>query len=356
MNKKMKQLLVLLGCFIVIMIAYIGTTIVLKNQEEKEEILQSKEEEANTIAITNMDNVSEVSYNNGSESLSFVKKEDTWYYKEDEAFPLEQSYITDLVETASKLQATRKLENGDTLQDYGLEEPDKTVTLADENGNHLMLNIGNSVNGDYYLYVSGNESVVYTVSSDLLSKIDYSLYDLMKLEEIPTITESNIKEISIVEENSDILLKPVVNQDDTIDNQDDIIDNEENTIETQENTEAITESDDTQSETVNWIKMENGASEDITNSTQITDILNNLSSLAFESCTNYNASKEQLESCGLSSQSRQISIMYNDEETVKTVVLNIGNVDDSGEYYYATMDDSTAIYLIDKEVIAPFFE
>ncbi len=359
MNKKTKNLIILVSLLVVAIGSYVGITIFNENQEEKEASIQSMEEEANRIVITDMDNVVEVSYNNGTDELSFIKNDDTWYYKEDENFPLEQSYVTELANAAGQLNGIRKLENGDALSDYGLDTPSAIIILKDENGNETTLNIGNSVNEDYYLYVTGDESIVYTVSSTLLSKIDYSLYDLVQLEEIPTISASTVESISIVEDSKDIELKKTIEVVPVATSEEESLEDTQTTDGSTEDVETNTEETSTEAETTEqtvWTKIENGVSEDVTDSTFISNITSNLSSLAFDSCINYKGTIEQLEAFGLNSLSKEIRITYMNEEVEESLVLHIGNVDDSGEYYYATMNDSTAINFIDKDIIDVFFD
>ena len=64
-----------------------------------------------------------------------MKRNGTWFYEKNSEFPVEQSYLTSMASQFQKIEAVRKLKNGDSLEDYGLEHPAYTIRVKDKKGN-----------------------------------------------------------------------------------------------------------------------------------------------------------------------------------------------------------------------------
>ena len=130
------------------------------------------------------------------EKSSLVKEDGTWYDKDDKDFPLAQSYPEQMEKTLGKLEAERKLENGDSLEAYGLKEPEYTVVLTDQDGNETTLYFGN-VTGDSYYLTLNEKKEIYTVSTGVIEDFQYSMEDMAQLDTFPTIGSGNLKKVVI---------------------------------------------------------------------------------------------------------------------------------------------------------------
>lgn len=97
----------------------------------------------------------------GNGEIQLVKEDGTWYDKDDKDFPLAQSYPEQMEKTLGKLEAERKLENGDSLEAYGLKEPEYTVVLTDQDGNETTLYFGNVTGDSYYLTLNEKKRDLY---------------------------------------------------------------------------------------------------------------------------------------------------------------------------------------------------
>lgn len=135
--KNKKAVPILIAVLAVLLVVYFGLQSWNKKQEEEEESGES-------ILVTELDadTITAVSYNVGNGELAFEKQDDTWYYAEDKDFPLDQSYLQNIVDGMCAITADRKLEDGDALADYGLEEPAYTVQLTDSEGNTTQIGFG----------------------------------------------------------------------------------------------------------------------------------------------------------------------------------------------------------------------
>ena len=163
MKKKRNPLLILLLVLAVLLVVYAGVVVIGKNQEKSKQ----KEEEAKKIYVTDLGKLSEIQFDVGNGEIQLVKEDGTWYDKDDKDFPLAQSYPEQMEKTLGKLEAERKLENGDSLEAYGLKEPEYTVVLTDQDGNETTLYFGN-VTGDSYYLTLNEKKEIYTVSTGVI--------------------------------------------------------------------------------------------------------------------------------------------------------------------------------------------
>lgn len=343
MSKK-KNLIVLLVVFVALAGIYLGVATYSDYAAQKKEEKEQAESEENRIWITDLDEVKEISYDNGTANLSFIKEDGEWKYKDAEDFPLVQSYLTALEETVSHLEASRKLEGGDELEAYGLSEPQASVTVTDAEGNETTLEIGDSVDSEYYLAVKGEE-IPYTVGSSLYSEIQYDLYDMIEMEEFPDLSEETILSVEVKNEDGSYVLEKTEAATPA----------DATNGDAEEETESETESE--AETTYEWYLEENGKRSKVVNESLCNTLLNDLYSLSFQSCDNYKGSEEELEEAGLNEETTSFTVRYQDEdgEEAEFTVI-VGNKkeaeeDESSSEYYARMSDSEAINTLSETVV-----
>lgn len=374
MKRKNIKLFGLLGLLVVLCFGYTGILLYKQNQEEKKEA----QEEANKIYLTNTEGIKKISYNNRMEELSFIKKEETWYYEADETFPLNQSYLIELEEHLKKYEAERSLENGDTMEAYGLEEPSTIVTITDINDVETTIYFGNGTEEGYYACLENKEKA-YVVDSTLYSDLQNGLYDMIVLETFPTLTEENLIEIQRTTEDSiRIYTKKENNIEKEKDNLGDnskqqLKDNskeqsednsekqatdkvetdnelEDKELDNAELEDTTLENTQFEEKTYTWKVQENGIEEELEETFSDT-ILSGVMGLVNTSCVNYKVSAEELDSYGLTSPSLTIRVVYNEEEKEEEFTLYIGDIEESGSYYYTKIEGSNAVYFMSSELI-----
>ena len=288
--RQKKTLIILILVFAGLLALYAG----LRMYQKKQSVQKSS---ADKLIIKNMSDLTSISYNNG-QNLSFVKRNGTWFYEKDSEFPVEQSYLTSMASQFQKIEAVRKLKNGDSLKDYGLEQPAYTIRVKDKKGTQTTYYIGNTSGDNYYLTLD-DKSTVYTVSADLLSGLSYSLNDMMQTDTFPTLSSGNLKKVVIT----------------------------------------------------------NGSRKKTYTSKSKNDmdsIAGGLGVFTFGDCQNYSAEDKDLAKYGLDSDSRvTVDITYKDTETKKSksLTLYIGSKDKSGENYYVKLKDSKMVYLSDADIV-----
>ena len=117
------------------------------------------------------------------ETLSFLCDGGQWSYADDAAFPLDSSYLEDMVKALGDVTASKSISEPEDLAQYGLEEPTCTVTVS--TGEDRELRIGDATSLDGLRYCSTGDGNVYLVDSALLDAFSYGLSDLVQMETIP---------------------------------------------------------------------------------------------------------------------------------------------------------------------------
>lgn len=298
--KKKKSIYVLLGALVVLLAVYFGLQAYNKGQQDK----KTKKAEAEKIQITDVDtdDVNGLSYTNGSAVMDFTKNDGTWHVKDDQDFPLSQSSIETMITSAGKLTAVRKLSDADELSDYGLDQPEYTITLTDENGSKTELLVGNAAGEDYYVKAEG-EDTIYTIDSALVQGLVFSKDDLLQMETFPVISTSAIEKVVITQNGTDTTYKS--------DNKDD-----EDAVDT---------------------------------------IGGGLGAVSFKKCVDYSLTDEKLSQYGLDEASRtKVAVTYKDSSKKKqTAVFYIGKTttEDNAAYNYVQLDGSKMVNLVAESTI-----
>ncbi len=344
MKKKNTTLMILVVLLVVLCAGYVGIVKYKEAQDQKQQEASEAEEEANKIVLNQMDDIVALSFNTTDGQLSFHAHDDVWHYDGDEAFPLNTSKINLILNNLNPLEATRKLEEKEDLSNYGLTEPSKTVTITDAAGNQKVLNIGsmNEYSGDYYASIAGDDNV-YTIGTALVNSLDVTLNDLLQLDTIPYLTESDITQIEYKTATESVVYKKEERVKETEETQQETDSSEVESTSTSEETTSEPEM-----ETV-WTETRNGTTVDLSDSTKITDAISSISQLSINSCEAYNVSTEQFASYGLDeANSKDIIITYNDAtsetQEQKTFTLHIGNLSaQETSYYCIRVDESTQV-------------
>ena len=295
MIKKNKGLFILIGILVVLLAAYFGLQAWNKSQEEKAE----QEDVAAVVHVTETDaeDIVSMHFDVGNGEMEFVKEDGTWYYTADRDFPLTQSYPEDMAAAMGSVTADRELEDGDDLADYGLEEPVYTLSYSDADGSTTELYFGN-MTGDYYYVTVGDTGKVYTVASTVIDSFNYTLDDIARLDEYPSIGSGN-------------LVKEVITQNG-------------------ETTTYDSENEDQQED--------------------VTAVAGGLGAVTLSEAADYSVADEDLAGYGLDEAARiTVEATYTEDEEEKVLTLYIGNEDGNGNRY-VMMNDSRIVYLISDEI------
>lgn len=243
-----------------------------------------------------------------SEEIGFEKDGDGWVYTEDPAFPLDETYISNMLDTLSEITASKTIEAVEDWDQYTLEVPICQITLtADGTAYTLKLGEETSLGGERYLSIGDGNA--YLVDTNILNPFSYGLYDLLELETIPDM--SNITGLTL----------------------DSAAQNYRITYE--ENNGA------TYSDEYHWFM--DGKVLD----TELTDaLLSTVTALSWRDCADFNA--QDLSAYGLDSPTATVTVQYvdagEDSSAAASFILEIG--DETGDLRYARIAGSNMVYKI----------
>ena len=151
---------------------------------------QQVSEESGTFDLTAKlaDDLTGLSWTAGDTAFDLVYDGSVWQLADDPAFPLDQDKTQTMADDLLALTATRKIEDVTSPADYGLAEPAFTVTAGWKDGTETTYAMGDETPfGDgYYLQLSGQDAVIYTIADDLSDTFDTTMNALAVLETIPT--------------------------------------------------------------------------------------------------------------------------------------------------------------------------
>ena len=174
--KRSRRLVILLGLLLAACAATFG---VIRYEEHKEVIRNS---DAIVLEIDS-DAVQTLSWEYGAETLAF-HKEDTWLYDGDAAFPVDEEKIQERLELFRAFGVSFIIEDVEDYGQYGLDKPICTICLstADETWEILL---GNYSGLESQRYVSGGAGSVYLGQNDPLDYFDAGLRDMIDHDETP---------------------------------------------------------------------------------------------------------------------------------------------------------------------------
>jgi len=303
--KRSKKMIVLVA---VLVVACIATFALTQYEEKQEEI---KNSDAIILEIP-ADTADALSWEFTEDGLAFHKGEDGWLYDDDEAFPVSEDKINDILANFEAFGAAFIIENVEDYSQYGLDEPEGTIHLtAGEQSYDIKMGAFSKM--DEQRYVDIGDGNVYLVSNDPMDFLETALSSMIEHDDTPGF--ENVVDITFSgSENYTIVMTE--DSPDTY-NPDDI-------YFAQLNGEALPlDTDD------------------------ITDYLNTITTLDLLEYVTYNASEEELASYGLDDPELTVTVNYtstgeDDGEVSDTCVIHIGrNVEELAAYEAAKEADET---------------
>ena len=187
MEKQSKHLLILLLVLVVLAAAVLG----LRHYNNTAQNETEEEETGEVIVDVSEDDVVRLTYDYEGVSYAFEKEDDTWYYADDHSISITQYKITNMIAKVAPLTAQQVIENVTNMTQYGLEDPERTISFETEGASYIFA-VGdyNSVSGVYYI-CKPSENTVYAVSSSVVSIFDKSLEDVTEETEEESTEESS---------------------------------------------------------------------------------------------------------------------------------------------------------------------
>ena len=115
---------------------------------------------------------------------------ETWYYTDNHSLNLNQERIKAMILKVAPLKADQVIENVTDMSQYGLADPERTIQYETADRS-VIINVGNlnSMTSQYYVAFP-SEMKVYVVATNVVTGFNYTLEDLVEVEETAEETES----------------------------------------------------------------------------------------------------------------------------------------------------------------------
>lgn len=283
--KRFKKICILLG---ILAVTCTATFVVTQVEEHKENIKNSDE----IILEIPSSTVASLSWENETETLAFHKDE-KWLYDEDEAFPVDEEKINELLSTFEAFGVAFVIEEVEDYGQYGLDTPVCTIDLTTEEQSYTI-KLGDYSKMDSKRYVSVGDGNVYLAANDPLEQFDAVLSEMLAYDEIPsfdrvsgiTFSGAEAYEITYEEDSTDTYCAEDV-----------------------------------------YFTQQEGTNLPL-DTANVEAYLSNISYLGLTDYVSYNASEEELADYGLDSPELTVAVSYTEEdeqgeETEHTWVLNV---------------------------------
>lgn len=306
--KKQQRLALLLG----VLIAVSALTFAVMKREEHKEIIK------NTPAtVLEMKDIDSVSWDYDGSSYAFRKENSGWVYEADEAFPVDEEKMADLLEQFASMGAAFTIEEVEDYGQYGLTDPVCTITLTQGNRT-AEIRLGDYSQMDSQRYASLGDGNVYLLSHDPLEEFDTDLSGLIRQDK--TIPDSvTVENIAVSGGDSYSRDENGVSLDD-----DDV-----------------------------YFRDSDGAALD---TDRVDAYVRKLQILELTDYVTYNASEQELKDCYLDTPAKTITVTYTPDEEdaqAQTFTLHLGKEPDKGEdepgQAYARVGDSPILYRMDSD-------
>ena len=120
------------------------------------------------LADGTLEELKGVSLTTDDQTWEFTRKDGVWE-TEGNTGQVDQAAVQGLAEKLVSLQANRKIENIDSLEEYGLDDPEITVTAEWQGGGSTAYSMGEETpfKDGYYLLMSTQSDTVYTIAVPL---------------------------------------------------------------------------------------------------------------------------------------------------------------------------------------------
>ena len=189
MRKQQKQFIIL--C--VVLIAFIAIFLGLKEYTKHREEIEAAGQEEETVNVTtiSIDEITEFSYQYESDTISFVKEEDVWYYKDDRSISIYQSMIETMLSKLEKITAEGRITESEDISEYGFGDPLNVIELnLGDTVYTVTIGMKNDITGQYYLMVSDDDTI-YLTDSTIYNGFQKSVEDLTEEEDETDETEES---------------------------------------------------------------------------------------------------------------------------------------------------------------------
>lgn len=150
------------------------------------------------IELLNFEDPTEFSYSSKEADMLFKMEDGVWKDSITEEIPVDQDYFQTMAENFLNLKAVEKVEDKD-MEQCGLESPQYSVYITDEEKGEAIIYIGNQADdGNYYMTL--NEKDIYTIKQPVAESLNFEYDTLIIRDSLNiTVTADQIQKASVTE-------------------------------------------------------------------------------------------------------------------------------------------------------------
>lgn len=199
MAKGKRKNTIILVFLALVLVVLLGIYFWYDNNQKSKESIESEEEQSITLALVDTTQVESLHYVKGNTDLTFVSKDDVWIEQTEEERPINQERISTIFDAIKEIKANRLIiESPEDLSDYGLEQPQAVLRVKMKDQSVVTVKIGDkAMDSSGYYGLVNSDNIVYLLSTQLGSALQYNDMQMTALPEAPSITASNITHILI---------------------------------------------------------------------------------------------------------------------------------------------------------------
>lgn len=195
MNKRTKNLMIMIGICVICFGAY-GISMAVQSGGKEEE----PEKKAEMLWNISSEDITDISYvYNENEAVELSCSDGKWEYEKDDTFALNQTMAGDMADALAGAEILQKIDEADVdLFSFGLEVPSMTIDFQDAEGIAHSLAFGNYNTAAEACYAQKeDDNSVYMISADVMSAFKYELYDLLVLDTIPSVSADCVSGVEV---------------------------------------------------------------------------------------------------------------------------------------------------------------
>lgn len=171
MKKQKRQLMLMLGILVVMIVAY-----VMVSTSKKAEAVASGYE----VVGLSAEEVTRLIFTNESGTISLVKDNDIWICDDHKEVEINSEKVEQLLSNVALLSSEDLIEDVEDLKIYGLENPAGTIMVSNKDRKYTIF-VGdfNDTLGMYYICLEENPNMVYTAQRSAIDSFDVTLEELL---------------------------------------------------------------------------------------------------------------------------------------------------------------------------------
>lgn len=251
-----------------------------------------------------------LTYQNGTNALRLRLAEGQWQWADDPTFPLDQEKAGAIVAQLAALAELAPVEVSQELSAYGLDKDTHTLTLEYGGEAHVICF---GVKGEDETRYALADGEVFLVPEALITALGVNIYDMAVLPALPTVTADNVMSVTLIWGEGDRVHYIWDGQ--------------------QWNTGSQT-----------------GAAD-------LSGVMDVMGRWALSACVDYRPSEGAAAICGLEAPELSLLVRYkNTVGTTADYTVNVGSPTLDGEGHYVTAGEDTSIYAMAGELIQPLLD